>query len=97
MKARKKPVEVECFKYDGDLMNNTGKYYVPDWVKEAYEKRVLFYDCISNEEPNELFVNTLEGLHHVSVGDYVIKGVNGKLYPCKPDIFEKTYDIIEED
>ena len=42
----------------------------------------------------ELFIETLEGIHHVSVWDYVIKGVNGELYPCKPDIFEKTYENI---
>jgi len=40
----------------------------------------------------ELFIKTLEGIHHASVGDYIIQGVNGELYPCKPDIFEKTYD-----
>ena len=38
----------------------------------------------------------MEGVHHVSVGDYVIKGVRGELYPCKPDIFEETYEVIEE-
>lgn len=42
------------------------------------------------------FIKTLEGVHHVSVGDYVIKGVRGELYPCKPDIFEETYEVIEE-
>lgn len=36
-----------------------------------------------------LFIDTLEGTHHVSVGDYVIRGVNGELYPCKPDILKK--------
>lgn len=40
--------------------------------------------------PRELYIETLEGTHHVSVGDYVIQGVNGELYPCKPDIFEKN-------
>jgi hypothetical protein len=37
MKATKKPVTIECFKYDGDLMNSDGKYYVPDWAQKAYE------------------------------------------------------------
>ena len=44
----------------------------------------------------ELFIKTLEGVHHVSVGDYVNKGARGELYPCKPDIFEETYEVIEE-
>lgn len=37
-------------------------------------------------------IKTLEGIHHVSVGDWVIKGVKGEFYPCKPDIFEQTYE-----
>ena len=39
-----------------------------------------------------LVIHTLEGDHHASYGDYIIKGVNGKFYPCKPDIFAKTYE-----
>lgn len=40
------------------------------------------------------FIETLEGNHHVSDGDFVIKGVHGEFYPCKPDIFEKTYEEV---
>lgn len=95
MLARKKPVTIECFKYDGDLIDKNGKFYVPKWAKEAYEKGVLFYDSLNEGEPPcELFIKTFEGNHHASVGDYIIRGVNGELYPCKPDIFEKTYEII---
>lgn len=46
-------------------------------------------------KPCELFIETLEGIHHVSIGDYVIQGVNGELYPRKQDIFEKTYESIK--
>jgi hypothetical protein len=42
-------------------------------------------------EDGELFIKTLEGNHHASIGDYIIKGVKGEFYPCKPDIFEMTY------
>lgn len=41
-------------------------------------------------------IKTLEGTMRASVGDWIIKGVNGEFYPCKPDIFEKTYDQVEE-
>ena len=41
-------------------------------------------------------IETLEGELHTSVGDWIIKGVNGEFYPCKPDIFEKTYELVEE-
>ena len=40
-------------------------------------------------------IKTLEGWHEVSQGDWVIKGVNGEFYPCKPDIFEKTYEAVD--
>lgn len=88
MKATKKPVTIECFKYDGDLMNSKGEYYVPDWAAKACEDGTIFF-----KDQGEMYIKTLEGDHHASVGDYIIRGVNGELYPCKPDIFEKTYDI----
>ena len=45
---------------------------------------------------NEITIKTLEGPLHVSEGDFIIKGVEGEFYPCKPDIFEKTYDVVED-
>jgi hypothetical protein len=94
-KYRKKPVVIEAFQYDGDLKDCDGNWYVPNWAVEAYEKGVMHYASESCDAPPcELFIETLEGIHHVSVWDYVIKGVNGELYPCKPDIFEKTYENI---
>lgn len=91
MKATKKPVTIECFKYDGDLKNSNGEYYVPEWAVEAEKNGTIFF-----KDQGEMYIKTLEGDHHASVGDYIIRGVNGELYPCKPDIFEKTYDIAEK-
>lgn len=93
MKYRKRPVEIEAFQYDGDLINSKGKYYIPYWAKNAFEAGVIYYDSLGNE-PSELFIKTLEGNHHVSVGDYIIQGIKSEIYPCKPDIFEKTYDVV---
>ena len=90
MKATKKPVTIECFEFDGDLKNSDGKFYVPEWAQKAYEDGTIFF-----KDQGEMYIKTLEGDHHASVGDYIIRGVNGELYPCKPDIFEKTYDIVE--
>lgn len=90
MKATKKPVTIECFKYDGDLKNSDGEYYVPEWAVEAEKNGTIFF-----KDQGEMYIKTLEGDHHASVGDYIIRGVNGELYPCKPDIFEKTYDIVD--
>lgn len=92
MKATKKPVTIECFKYDGDLKNSNGEYYVPEWAVEAEKNGTIFF-----KDQGEMYIKTLEGDHHASVGDYIIRGVNGELYPCKPDIFEKTYDVVDGD
>ena len=86
MKATKKPVTIECMKWDGTNFND---------VQNFCGDVALFKD---NAETgcSELFIKTLEGDHHASAGDYIIRGVNGEFYPCKPDIFEKTYDIEEK-
>lgn len=97
MKYRKKPVVIEAFQYDGDLKGSDGNYYVPHWAIEAYENDIMFYgtlDC--HKPPCDLLIKTLEGNMLVSVNDYVIQGINGELYPCKPDIFEKTYEAVIE-
>lgn len=99
MKYRKKPVVIEAFQYDGDLIDSKGNYYVPEWAAEAHHNGIMFYGCGLDDEGEyveDLFIKTLEGTHHVSVGDYVIKGVKGELYPCKPDIFEETYEVCEQ-
>ncbi len=45
---------------------------------------------------NGLYIDTLEGIMSTSIGDYIIKGVNGEFYPCKADIFEKTYEVVDD-
>lgn len=92
-KPRKKPAVIEAFQYDGDLKGADGKYYVPDWAVEAFEEGVMHFG-VFDRMPCELFIDTLEGTCHASVGDYIIRGVNGELYPCKPDIFGKTYEVV---
>lgn len=95
MKYRKKPIIIEAFRYDGDLKGSDGKYYVPVWAVEAFEGGILYYDSSDSEMPPcELYIKTLEGTSHANVGDYIIKGVNGELYSCKPEIFEKTYERV---
>lgn len=89
MKYRKKPVEIEAFQYDGDFQYRKGNYYIPKWGTEAYEKGILFFDGPT------LKIKTLEGDMKASVGDFIIRGVKGELYACKPDIFEKTYEVVK--
>lgn len=89
MKYRKRPVVIEAFQFDGDFMDSNGNYYVPEWAVKAFQQGVLYF------EGADLFVKTLEGIHAASCGDYIIKGVKGELYPCKPDVFEMTYERAE--
>ncbi|BBK77324.1 hypothetical protein [Clostridium butyricum] len=89
MKYRKKPVEIEAFQYDGDFLNREGNFYIPTWGIKAYREGILFFDGPT------LKVKTLEGDMVASVNDFIIQGVNGEIYPCKPDIFEKTYELAE--
>ena len=84
-KARKKPVEIEFVEYT-DGTNIVDLY---DWSNDQIE--VVFEIDTSQKR---LYVNTLEGDMLVNKGDYIIKGVNGEVYPCKPDIFHKTHEVV---
>ena len=59
-----------------------------------YKKKPVVVEAYQTDK--EMIINTLEGVMKASVGDYIITGVNGEQYPCKPDIFEKTYEIVSE-
>lgn len=59
-----------------------------------YRKRPVIIEAYQTDK--ELIIPTLEGDMHASVGDYIITGVNGEKYPCKPDIFHKSYEKAEE-
>lgn len=81
-KYKKKPVVIESIQYTGDLDNFNA---INAWAcGNAFES-------IENGD-NCLIIHTLEGDMKASVGDYIIKGVQGEFYPCKPDIFEQTYE-----
>ncbi len=82
MKFRKKPVVIETFKY---LIDNR-----PDWFCD----KVSSNEIITFETHCE--IKTLEGTMRGEIGDYIIQGVKGEIYPCKPDIFESTYEKVEE-
>lgn len=62
-------------------------------IKDFVGKALIPYML---DDKGTLGIETLEGLMRVSLGDYVIRGISGEFYPCKPDIFEKTYELAEE-
>lgn len=75
---RKKPVTVEAVQWTGENHAEMCEFIDPE-----------VFEIIPRVG---LVIHTLEGDHHASPGDYIIKGVNGEFYPCKPDIFAKTYE-----
>lgn len=59
-----------------------------------YRKKPVIVEAYKTNK--ELYIETLEGTMHASIGDWIITGVNGEKYPCKPDIFEKTYEPVNK-
>lgn len=87
-KYRKKHVEVEAFQISMDTMS---KRDYPWWFADAIASGKVYQER-NPDYPVECTIRTLEGEMNANLGDYIIKGVNGELYPCKPDIFDKTYE-----
>jgi len=82
MKYRKKPVVIEAIQWNGE---------------NYFEQLEDFINCEKwlTGDAAEIIIKTLEGKMAASIGDFIIKGVNGEFYPCKPDIFHKSYEKIE--
>jgi len=86
---RKKPIEVEAVQWDGQLLR-----HAPLWIHEAARTRTIVFRQEGEPATPVLMIHTLEGDMKASIGDYIIQGVNGEIYPCKPDIFEKSYESV---
>ncbi|WP_346921914.1 hypothetical protein [Glutamicibacter creatinolyticus] len=99
---RKKPVEVEATQWDGTGLdaievikwltahNVSAEYLAPEaeWITPDGFK--------APARPAQIYISTLEGVMAATGGDYIIKGVRGEFYPCKPDIFEQTYEEVSK-
>ena len=81
---RKKPVVIEAIQFNGKNAEE-----IEQWSNNNVKSGPVSEDTLSRDY---LEIETLEGTMTAQPNDYVIKGVNGEFYPCKPDIFEKTYD-----
>lgn len=84
-KFRKKPLVVEAIQWDGE-----GTSALP--IAKMGGDRIRL-DLVSQT----LHLVTLEGVMTASIGDYIIKGIKGEIYPCKPDIFEATYEPVSDE
>lgn len=90
MKFRKKPVVIEAWRVSELLRLAASDWKgLPPQVSAAYERGEVVFACDS------ISIRTLEGVMVGAPDDFVICGVKGELYPCKPDIFERTYDPAE--
>jgi len=87
-KFRKKPVEIEAIQFVGEnaeeLVNWIGGN--SDWYQRYF---------MGKPETKVIEIPTLEGTMEAVEGDWIIQGVQGEFYPCKPDIFEQTYEAVE--
>ena len=79
-KYRKKPVIIEAIQWNGKNLSEIDN----------------FMGRIVENKETILVIHTLEGDMEASIGDYIIKGLNGEFYPCKPNIFAKTYEEVTE-
>lgn len=97
-KYRKKPVVIEAMEVTYESAMDVFR-----WIEQNSQGA---FDFAGTERPEigvgidpadgRMVIATLEGDMHVSLGDYVIRGVQGEFYPCKPDIFRATYDAVNE-
>ena len=83
-KYRKKPVVVEAFQLTEELLEEKG------WTEEYVGNQKIKYRL------DHAIIQTLEGEMIANIGDYIITGIKGEIYPCKPDIFEQTYELVED-
>lgn len=88
---KKKPVviEAEQFTTNNEAGSPTMDRLV-NWMNQGREAMVAWHNG------TDIYIATLEGDHRATVGDWIIKGVKGEFYPCKPDIFEATYEFYAD-
>lgn len=98
---RKKPVQIEAWQWVSDLPEREAQAIV-EWMEDnwaddngrpKYDPDVSGASGPNGEDWGSLTIDTLEGTMEVAPYDYVIRGVKGEFYPCKPDIFAATYDV----
>lgn len=84
---RKKPVVIQAVQHFSNMGTETNA--IPHWLIEAALNGTIY------AKDSSTYIKTLEGDHIVSDGDWIIQGVRGELYPCKPVIFDMTYDKVD--
>ena len=98
MKYVKKPIVIDALQWDGSEHRPMFNFLEGDNanMSNMFAIGKNFYIDHSKVEGG-LVIKTLEGEHLASIGDYIIKGIKGEYYPCKPDVFDLTYDKVESE
>lgn len=91
-KYRKKPVVIEAVQWTGKNLGEINKFLGYDVKYKILSDAA--YEVGMAPPYTEIYIETLEGTMAALPGDYIIKGVQGEFYPCKPDIFELTYESV---
>lgn len=90
MKYRKIPIEIEAFRLGID--------FIPDWFMDKVSSNEIILreksTGFQHYDDTNADIQTLEGVMHANYGDYIIKGIQGEIYPCKPEIFKNTYERV---
>jgi len=100
---RKRPIIVEAFQMT--LERRWDNLDWPQWLHEAWQREPGENSLWINPDApippgqksaNELVCGTLGGVHKITFNDYIIRGIQGEIYPCKPDIFNSTYEEVKD-
>jgi len=90
MKFRKKPVVIEANQFEtNNEPENVNMEFIVKWINGN--------KGMARHDSTDIYIQTLEGEMKAGVGDWIIQGVNGEFYPCKNDIFKKTYELVTEE
>ena len=91
MKFRKKPVIVEAKQFEtNNEVGSPNMDTIVNWINQGQS------NCGAWHNGTDIFINTLEGTMKAEVKDWIIRGIKGEFYPCKPDIFEATYEPVHD-
>ena len=97
MRLRKKPVVINGFQMTAERMQFNTFAGWPNWAIKAVNTPTDTPGALARSTDATWFVKTLEGVMTVHVDDWILRGVQGELYPCKPDIVAETYDVLGPD
>ena len=94
MKYRKRPVIIEAFQMTKERRWDNHEW--PNWLNMAWQQDPSEGAMWCEDGGEDLFCGTLEGVGKIDFDDFIIQGIKGEIYPCKPDIFDLTYEEVKD-